>query len=53
MFDACEKEGEDDLLDDLNISDDANHYQRTAGGKLGEEGKKHRNATSKRMRNNS
>ena len=53
LFDACEKEGEDDLLDDLNISD-ANHYQqRTAGKQLGEEGKKHRKAPSKRMRNNS
>ncbi len=52
MFDACEKEGEDDLLDDLTISD-ANHYQLKAGGKLGEEGKKNRNASSKRMRKNS
>ncbi len=44
-FDACEKEGEDDLLDDLTISD-ANHQP-------GEEGKKRRNVSSKRMRKNS
>jgi hypothetical protein len=49
MIDACEKEGEDDLLDDLNISD-ANHYQQRTAGKPGEEGKKNRNASSKRMR---
>ena len=49
MFDACEKEGEDELLDDLNISE-ANHYQRKAA-KPGRE-EKSRNESSKRMRNN-
>ena len=49
MFDACEKEGEDELLDDLNISE-ANHYQRKAANPG--EGGNSRNESSKRMRNN-
>ena len=37
MFDACEKEGEDELLDDLNISK-GSHYQHEKMAKGGKEG---------------
>jgi len=51
MFDSCEKEGEDELLDDLNISG-PNHYQhKAAAAKSGGEGSC-RDESSKRMRKN-
>eukprot|EP00984_Skeletonema_dohrnii_P030399 scaffold21815_cov157-Skeletonema_dohrnii-CCMP3373.AAC.2 len=51
MFDSCEKEGEDELLDDLNISG-SNHYQhKAAAANSGGEGSG-RDESSKRMRKN-
>lgn len=48
MFDACEKEGEDELLDDLNISE-TNQYRHTAA--KSDEAGSGRNLSSKRTRN--
>ena len=49
MFDACEKEGEDELFDDLNISGGVSHYQHK-GEKSGKKGSD-RDEESKRVRN--
>lgn len=50
MFDACEKEGEDELLDDLKISE-TNQYRHTEA-ESDEEGRSRNVSPTKRMRNN-
>ena len=44
MFDACEKEGEDEMLDDLNISDERSLEVSD------EDGNNERHAQAKRRR---
>ena len=51
MFDSCEKEGEDELLDDLNISGSNRHQHKAAAANSGGEGSG-RDESSKRMRKN-
>jgi len=52
MFDACEKEGEDDLLDDLNISDARHDSDGVASedGKIGSGRGRKAQTVSKRMK---